>query len=329
MGGSSWSDDSYYDRATTRSVTNTPVFKYDTDVRAGRVSSVHESLDPRKIKGVRESRDSDAHPESNSIVVCLDVTGSMARVVNEIHKSLPSLMGLLTRKNYIPHPQVMFMAVGDATCDRYPLQVGQFESGIEMEDNLSNVILEQGGGGQNTESYELGAYVGARKTSIDCFEKRGKKGYFFFIGDEKTYSKLDKEQVKELLGDTLEASVPTDQLFKELQEKYVTFFILPRDASNGGDSQIVKHWGELVGVEHVLKLDKAEATAELIATQIGLCEGTTDVDSAVEDLKANGTATALVKVVTDSLSKKYAGSAGLAKVDGTITPTGGSSITRL
>ena len=81
----------------------------------------------------------------------------------------------------------MFAAVGDATCDRVPLQVGQFESDNRMDENLENMILEGGGGGQKTESYELALYFMARHTAIDCYAKRGRRGYLFVIGDEMAY----------------------------------------------------------------------------------------------------------------------------------------------
>ena len=34
-----------------------------------------------------------------------------------------------------------------------------------------------------------------KKTSIDCFEKRGKKGYLFTIGDEQLPPTLTKAQI--------------------------------------------------------------------------------------------------------------------------------------
>ena len=77
-----------------------------------------------------------------------------------------------------------FGAVLDATCDRVPLQVGQFESDNRMDEHLGNMVLEGGGGGQMTESYELAMYFMARHTAIDCHEKRRRRGYLFIIGDE-------------------------------------------------------------------------------------------------------------------------------------------------
>src|SRR5258706_8080797 len=98
----------------------------------------------------------------------------MEKVPRVLQAHLPKLVGLLIRKGCLEHPQILIGAIGDATCDTAPLQVGQFESGIEIEEDLGKLFLEGGGGGQVTESYELAMYFMARHTSIDCHEKRGK-----------------------------------------------------------------------------------------------------------------------------------------------------------
>lgn len=180
MGHGQWSEQAYVQSTSTRQLTRGAVFAHDQDVRQGRVqTAVHESLNPRGIQ-FRESRDNAEHPESNAIIVGLDVTGSMSRVVRTIHSKLPTLMNLLTEKGYIKDPQILMAAVGDHHGDRAPLQVGQFESDARVEEHLSNMFLEGGGGGLDGaewchESYQLLAYFAAYKTAIDCFEKRNKK----------------------------------------------------------------------------------------------------------------------------------------------------------
>jgi hypothetical protein len=332
MGGSRWSDDSYTTRVADRVATRGTAFAHDKDVKTGVVApKTHNLLDPKGLT-VRESRDSAAHPESNAIMVWLDVTGSMGSVVGIIHKKLPTLMGILTRKAYITDPQILFGAIGDATTDKAPLQVGQFESGDEMEGDLSNFFIEGNGGGQSppTESYELAAYVGARKTSTDCFEKRGKKGYCFIIGDERPYPSVKKNIIERLIGSEIEADISTKEMFAELQTKFVTFFILPKGASHGGQIDELRHvWGEYIDPQHILALPDPDAAAELIATQIGLYEGSTDIDTAAKDLTAHGTSTALVSAVRSAVSSKYTGGE-LAKVaPGTLAPPSGSSVKRL
>ncbi len=332
MGGSSWSDDAYTSRVADRVSSRGTAFAYDADVKSGAVATkTHNSLDPKGLK-IRESRDSAAHPTSNAILVWLDVTGSMGSVVHQIHKKLPTLMGILVRKGYLPDPQILFGAIGDATTDKAPLQVGQFESGDEMEGDLSNFFIESNGGGQTppTESYELAAYVGARKTSIDCYEKRGKKGYCFIIGDERPYPTVSKSIISRLIGPELESDLSTSVVFAELQEKYNTFFILPKGANHGkAIVELRAVWGEYINPEHVLALDDPNAAAELIATQIGLCEGVTDLDSASADLVAHGTSQALVSVVRASVSKAYTGGEIARVTTGTLTPTSSTPTKRL
>ena len=153
MGSGRWSTDVYDAAARFRAASGASAFAY-SDSGAARV---HPSLDPFGVS-MRESRDSAEHPQSVAIAVLFDVTGSMRRVPRALQGKLPQLLGLLLRKGYVAHPQIMFGAIGDATCDRAPLQVGQFESDNRMDDDLGRILLEGGGGGQKTESYELALY---------------------------------------------------------------------------------------------------------------------------------------------------------------------------
>jgi hypothetical protein len=171
MGSGRWSTDVYDAAARMRKATGTSAFAYsDSGAR-----KVHPALNPFGV-GVRESRDSDEHPQSLAIAVLFDVTGSMQRVPRILQEKLPGLLGLILRKGYVRDPHILFGAIGDATCDRVPLQIGQFESDNRMDDDLGRMVLEGGGGGQMTESYELAMYFMARHTSIDCFDRRGRKG---------------------------------------------------------------------------------------------------------------------------------------------------------
>ena len=186
MGSGRWSTDVYDAAARFRAASGASAFAYSD----GGATQVHPALDPRGV--MRESRDSAEHPESLAIAVLFDVTGSMRGVPRALQAKLPQLLGLLLRKGYVEHPQIMFGAIGDATCDRAPLQVGQFESDNRMDDDLGRILLEGGGGGQKTESYELAMYFMARHTAIDCFDKRGRRGYLFIIGDEMAYPRVKR-----------------------------------------------------------------------------------------------------------------------------------------
>ncbi len=289
MGGGIWTSDVYEEYERLRKMRGESAFAYDAMLHKRPRSewTVHPSLDPqwRNTHGerIRESRDSDEHPVATSIAVMFDVTGSMGGIPVVLQQKLPELLGLLLRKAYVSDPQSLFGAVGDATCDRVPLQVGQFESDNRMDAHLANLVLEGGGGGQDTESYELAMYFLARHTVIDSWAKRRKKGYAFFIGDECAYSAVKRHEVARLIGDQLTEDIPVRHIVSELRERYHTFYILPRGAAHGGERKMLNFWRDLLG-QNVLELDDPEAVCETIALAIGLSEGVIDVDEGAADL---------------------------------------------
>jgi hypothetical protein len=161
--------------------------------------SLNNAMDPHDV-AVRESRDSDEHPNSLAIIIALDVTGSMGSIPHHLVKEgLPSIMEGIIQAG-IPDPQVLFLGIGDTNFDSAPLQVGQFESSDELLDKwLTSVYLEGGGGGNVGESYHLAWYFAAKHTSIDCFEKRKQKGLLFTIGDEPVLDNLPKAQLQKCM----------------------------------------------------------------------------------------------------------------------------------
>ncbi len=287
MGFSNWSDAAYQARQNQRQTTNQTAFTYDQQVRASGRHVVHPQMDPMNV--VRESRDSADHPQSVAIGVLFDVTGSMGVVPRVLQTKLGALMRVLIQKGYIDDPQILWGAVGDAYTDRVPLQMGQFESGLEMDDELGKIFIEGGGGGQVHETYELALYFMARHTAIDCWEKRGKKGYLFTIGDEMPYNVVRAEHVKKHIGDTEQAQdIPVKQIVNEVTRRYEYFHIIPTDTYHGRNPQVQDAWKQLLG-ERVLLLDDAASVCETIALVIGLAEGTLDnLDDGTTDLVSAG-----------------------------------------
>jgi hypothetical protein len=278
MGSGRWSTDVYDAAARYRAAAGASAFAY-SDSGAART---HPSLDPYGVR-VRESRDSAEHPQSLAIAVLFDVTGSMRDVPRALQVKLPQLLGLLLRKGYVSDPQIMFGAIGDATCDRAPLQVGQFESDNRMDDDLGRILLEGGGGGQKTESYELAMYFMARHTTTDCYEKRGKRGYLFIIGDEMAYRQVKPAEVREVIGDRLQASLDVAALVAEVTRRWDTYYILPEGASYVGDAQVLGFWRRLLG-QNVIELADLDAVCETIALTVGLGEDAISLDDGLDDL---------------------------------------------
>lgn len=338
MGATNFNDDVYNARMLHHLSTNTSAFVYDTDVKSGKVEAkVHELLDPSKLnkagKNVRESFDSPEHPESLAIATIFDQTGSMGVVPQTFVKKLGGLMQLLVKKGYVAHPHILYGAVGDANPDgseKAPLQIGQFEAGNEQEETLSKIYLEGMGGGQKNESYELAIYYMARHTDMDCLNKRGKKGYLFLIGDEMIYSKVKKDQVKRLIGDSLESDIPLADIVTELKEKFEVHWILPGGTSYFDDNQ-VNEFHRKLWRENFHKLEKPEDVCEAISTIIGLSEGV-DLDAIIEDLKDIGTDAKTIKRTTTALEKYASTTRSISKVGtatGALVATTTDSVTRL
>lgn len=301
MGAGRWSSSTYAANAALRSVNGTSAFAYsDTTMRAPRTEwRVHQTLDPNGID-VRESRDSTEHPNSTPIAVWFDVTGSMRQIPQTLQAKLPSLLEMLLDRGYVDDPQVLFGGVGDATCDAVPLQVGQFESDNRMDGDLGNLFLEGGGGGQTTESYELAFYLMARHTATDNFEKRGEKGYAFFIGDEMSYPKVKQSEVLRIMNDGLQADIPLDDIIEELHEKWNAYFIIPSRASHGGDKRIEEYWRKHFG-ENVVMIEDADAVCETIALIVGINEGSVSLDGGLDELSKIGADKATVEATKNAL----------------------------
>src|SRR6516165_7532197 len=300
MGTTRWSDNHYRDRAKLRARTGKDAFEHDHAIRTGAVDrTVHPKMNPRGVR-VRESRDSDAHPESHAVAVLFDVTGSMQGVPRILQANLPKLMGLLIGKGYLDHPQILIGAIGDATCDAAPLQVGQFESGIEIDEDLGKLYLEGGGGGHITESYELALYFMTRHTAIDCYEKRGQRGYLFVIGDEIPYAKVKRNEIGAFIGDGLQANIGVEKVIAELQRTYDVYHVLPKMTSNWDNAMVRRRWVELLG-QNALRLEEPAAICELIASTIGVAEGKVDLEHLTDDLREAGSPAAVAGAVQNAL----------------------------
>lgn len=321
MGSSSYDSSVYSARMDHHKATGTSAFTHDTAISSGRISAdVHEKLDPSKKnsagKNIRESFDSDKHPTSNAVAVLFDVTGSMSGVPRVFVECLGTLMRTLVKKGYLNDPQVLFGAIGDAPHDRVPLQVGQFESGNEMDEALSLIYLEGQGGGTQQESYELGMYYMARHTDLHCYTNRKKKGYLFITGDECPYDKVKRSEVKDIIGDSLQADIPLKDMLEELREKFEVFWIMPGGTNNWGNEMIESKLQKLFG-QHFLKLENPAHISELICTTIALCEGhdLEDVSDALVDSGSSKTkAAAAVDAVAALAASKNLKGKGSDKV---------------
>lgn len=265
MGGGTFSPSAY------ASFSSSTVGKSTDEIYTS--SHLHADLNPLNVK-MRESRDSADNPNSTPLIVAIDVTGSMGIIADNIaRKGLGTLFtGVLDRKP-ITDPHVMFMAVGDAYYDQAPLQVSQFEADNRIVEQLTQIYLEHGGGGNGFESYNLPWYFAANHTIHDSMEKRGKRGYLFTIGDEEAPGDLTPAQIKRFIGDTVEPQ-STKAMLELVQRTYDVYHvvILQGDHCRHSPDQTLKSWRELLG-QHVIPLSDYTKLAETIVSTIEIAEG--------------------------------------------------------
>lgn len=235
---------------------------------------IKKELDPKGVK-LRESRDSTDNPNSTPLIVALDVTGSMGIIADVLaREGLGTLFTAVLERKPITDPHVMFMAVGDANFDHAPLQVSQFEADNRIVEQLTQIWIEHGGGGNQFESYNLPWYFAANHTEHDSLIKRGKRGYLFTIGDEEAPHDLTRDQIEKFIGDKLHQSVSSAQMLAEAQRKYDVFHIIIEegDYASHHPTQTVESWRKLLG-QHVISLADHKKLAETIVSTIEVVEG--------------------------------------------------------
>lgn len=298
-----------FDAKAYRSFTDSTIGKSTAHIYAS--SNMNKSLDPKGVK-VRESRDSADNPNSTPLIVAIDVTGSMGMIADVIaRQGLGTLFTAVLDRKPITDPHVMFMAVGDANCDSAPLQVSQFEADNRIVEQLTQIYLEGGGGGNRFESYNLPWYFAAFHTVHDSMEKRGKRGYLFTIGDEEAPHALTKSQISRFIGDTIEAELSPLDMLQLAQRSYDVFHIVIEEGSHarGHRAEVMNSWHALLG-QRVIPLADHTKLAETIVSAIEVAEGVDAEDSAGKWGGASGSVVhAAVKNLPKGRTPKLLGAA--------------------
>lgn len=231
--------------------------------------SINNSMSPFNLE-IRESRDSIEHPDSIPIILGLDVTGSMGSIPYYLVKEgFPNMMQNIIDAG-IKDPQVLFLGIGDHTCDEAPIQVGQFESNDELLDKwLTSIYLEGGGGGNIGESYFLAWLIAANYTSIDSFEKRNKKGFLFTIGDEPCLDSISAKSLKNIFGEGQFQNINTMfEILDKVKEKYEVYHLHLIHHSKNYDIKVIDSWKQLLRDNLICiknKKDVASTISEIVS----------------------------------------------------------------
>jgi hypothetical protein len=290
-----------FDSTAYRSFARSTVGKATDEIYTSR--AIHKNLNPYGVK-VRESRDSADNPNSTPLIVGIDVTGSMGIIADVLaREGLGTLFtGVLERKP-IHDPHVMFMAIGDANCDTAPLQVSQFEADTRIIEQLTQIYIEHGGGGNNFESYNLPWHFAAMHTVHDSMEKRGKRGYLFTVGDEEAPQTLTKAQIKRFIGDDVQAELSPLEMLHLAQRAYDVFHIVIEEGDYARRvlDRVVGSWTTLLG-QRVICLKDHKKLAETIVSAIEVAEGN---DAQISAGAWGGNAAAIVHEAVKNLPRGH------------------------
>ena len=200
-----------------------------------------------------------------SLTIITDVTGSMDEWPKTMFSKLPYLE--LETKQYLgENTEIGFAAVGDANSDKYPLQVCEYTSGLDLKTKMESLIIEGGGGGQDRESYELAALYYARNVT----HPKATHPILIIIGDENYYDVISPDQAKRYAKVILPERITAKDVFDELMRKYSVYLIRKPygrtlgDKRSTADQHIHDSWVKLLGEDRIVTLPKAERVVDVI-----------------------------------------------------------------
>lgn len=289
MGNGRWDSTSWTDYAarTVSGKTQSQIFT---------ATSLKPEFDPAKVT-LRESRDGPLNPSSTGIILAGDVTGSMGKLAHVMMQTgFNTLATEIYDRRIGGDPHVMVMAVGDAKVDRSPLQVTQFEADISLADQVRALHIEGGGGGNGGESYSAAHLFAALKTSCDCYERRGKKGYLFTVGDEPVHDGMTRSEIKRVLGLDVESDISAADAVAMAARTYEVFHVVVAEGyARHAMDEVLGSWRPLLP-ERVLVLDDHTKLAEVVVSAIQVSEGARK-DAVAASWKGNGTAMTVANAI--------------------------------
>lgn len=231
------------------------------------------------LHGVRESVDSIDNPESTPIIIAMDATGSMGHIPQYMAtEGIGKIMADILKYQPVKDPHVLMSVFADAKGDSDALQVAQFEADNRIAEQAIQFKLG-GGGEQDSESYDYPWLFAATMTKTDSWDKRGKKGYLFTMGDEPAPQRTNtKYELEAVFGYDIQGGLKFDRSYTSMEmlemakQKWVVFHIVIEEGSRGRSGQTTRSWKETLG-PNCLFLDNYKFLAQLITATIAVTEG--------------------------------------------------------
>jgi len=190
-------------------------------------------------------------------------------------------------QGYLAEPALCFAAVGDALSDQAPLQVTDFSKGKSIDQWISKLWLEGGGGANNHESYELAAFYLANHVSFPAILP-GTKPFLFFTGDEGFYKMVPAKFIRSHIDPSWNGDVPVEDVFAQLRSKYHVFLLHKPFHDARIDEIQTQRWREVLGPECVLELHDPKAVVDVMLGAIALVTGRRDMEHYMVDLTDRG-----------------------------------------
>jgi hypothetical protein len=255
------------------------------------------SCDPKNYSQQEDEKMICEH--KNPIVIALDVTGSMNDWPKVIYDKLPVFYGQIVQQGYLEDPAISFSAVGDAAASNTPLQVTNFGQGKQVDELISKICLQQLGGGNLKESYDLAAYFYA----YHCDVSKSELPFMFFTGDEGLYDDLSSDWISTYLGNKDEDK-KVDQVFSDLTKKFNVFLLhKPFQGWHGWeDESFVKQWSGFIGKENILTFTTAKAVIDVMLGCIAIVSKKRTLKEYIKDMKTRGQDDNRIEEVTQALT---------------------------
>lgn len=234
---------------------------------------MHPDYDPATI-AYRESREGADNPAATPIIIGVDVTGSMGVLAEElVVRGLNQTFTALIDRKPVSDPHVMAMAIGDAFFDRAPLQVTQFEADLRIVEQLRQLWLEGGGGGNRGESYSLAHAFAGLKTVHDAREQHGRKGFLFTVGDEPVLDGVTRDQLVRVLGVDARRDLSGRDAVRLAADAYEIFHIIVDGSYAARHMAEVRRSWEAILPGRVLYLPDPTRLADMIVSTIERTSG--------------------------------------------------------
>lgn len=187
----------------------------------------------------------------NPVIVAIDVTGSMAGWPFELFDRLPLFYQTLSQ--YRPDVEVAYAAIGDAACDRFPLQVTDFAKGYDLEERVA-ALYGEGGGGDAPEDYQLFAhYVSSRVDIPEVADDRDERPFLLVFGDAGFHARVLPDQVRRVIGAELDQALDGVSVWREVAARWDTWFL--RRPTGGPGDEVHRQWAEAIGEQKIVYVD--------------------------------------------------------------------------